>query len=729
VAQLRVIDSPLLGGLLLLFLAAGIVWLAERKRSEVLALLAVLLAYYTSAINALGGFTLFSSMLLTGVAVFLLVRHGWSRLSWVSLVGTYGSYGFWRFHSLVAHGVSGSAHFGTAFLAGYWILFTAAVFMVRSGGLRSAQRTPFVTANNAAFFVLAAQHFAAHWPDSFWIFAIVFGTVLLVLAAVANRRFRDDPALDTACVVQGLALITVGLVAKLSGYQLAVTLAAESAVLLTCSRGRHGTVYQLASAGTAAGAAFLAVLQLESLRDGSLSPGLAVAALLLFDAWWFKRLRGALATPRFDLRAAWFAVLGLVVAGVLIWEKTSEPWQPALFAAAACACAFSLPLLRLPEAALCGHGLFAIGVFSCLGSGAGPMAANISVIVAALALEQWWQRQRTVPLLSPSRGALQCTGALGALAVGLQWMVNTCTGDEWMLVAATVGVVAFAYALAARSWAVLLTGQVFTLVAIGSFATGTAFGHPDWRIALAPTISLLAISYGAQRFGAAAFPELERVLPFARVANAARVTAFALMAGWIFEYVPGVWQVPLFAGLGSALLLFGEFSRNRFRTLAGATLSVVALALFWVRFDLRPTFPQLLAIVAIPAAARFAGRHGRSEYSLAQSEQNALVTASLATVWLWVSHWTVVNVDSSNLTVAWSVLALLVLGAGFFLRERVYRLGGLAILGLAVGRIFLIDVWQLETIYRILSFLVLGAVLLVLGFAYNRLAESLRRWL
>jgi uncharacterized membrane protein len=75
------------------------------------------------------------------------------------------------------------------------------------------------------------------------------------------------------------------------------------------------------------------------------------------------------------------------------------------------------------------------------------------------------------------------------------------------------------------------------------------------------------------------------------------------------------------------------------------------------------------------------------------------------------------------------VLALIVFVGGFALRERIYRLGGLAILTLAVGRIFLIDVWQLETIYRILSFLVLGAVLLVLGFAYNRFAESLRRWL
>jgi uncharacterized membrane protein len=40
-----------------------------------------------------------------------------------------------------------------------------------------------------------------------------------------------------------------------------------------------------------------------------------------------------------------------------------------------------------------------------------------------------------------------------------------------------------------------------------------------------------------------------------------------------------------------------------------------------------------------------------------------------------------------------------------------------------------VDVWQLETIYRILSFLVLGAVLLLLGYLYNRFADRIREWL
>jgi uncharacterized membrane protein len=101
----------------------------------------------------------------------------------------------------------------------------------------------------------------------------------------------------------------------------------------------------------------------------------------------------------------------------------------------------------------------------------------------------------------------------------------------------------------------------------------------------------------------------------------------------------------------------------------------------------------------------------------------------VATTWWWVTRWTVAQFGAQNLTVSWSVAALLIFLAGFAMRERIYRLGGMAILVWAIGRVFAVDVWQLDTLFRILSFLVLGGVLLLLGFLYNRFAEQIRRWL
>ena len=100
VARLRVIESPLLGGALLLACGGALLWVADRRRWQVAGLLTVVLSYYTSAINPIGEFTLFSNLLLTAAGVFLLLRHRWVSVSWLSLVGTYGSYAFWHWYRL-----------------------------------------------------------------------------------------------------------------------------------------------------------------------------------------------------------------------------------------------------------------------------------------------------------------------------------------------------------------------------------------------------------------------------------------------------------------------------------------------------------------------------------------------------------------------------------------------------------------------------------------------------
>ena len=62
-------------------------------------------------------------------------------------------------------------------------------------------------------------------------------------------------------------------------------------------------------------------------------------------------------------------------------------------------------------------------------------------------------------------------------------------------------------------------------------------------------------------------------------------------------------------------------------------------------------------------------------------------------------------------------------------RERMYRWIGLGMLAVALGRVFVFDVWKLETLYRILSFFALGVVLLVLGFIYSKYQEKIKEWL
>ena len=53
----------------------------------------------------------------------------------------------------------------------------------------------------------------------------------------------------------------------------------------------------------------------------------------------------------------------------------------------------------------------------------------------------------------------------------------------------------------------------------------------------------------------------------------------------------------------------------------------------------------------------------------------------------------------------------------------------MGVLACALGRVVIFDIWKLETIYRILSFMALGIVLLVLGFIYNKYQERIKECL
>ena len=72
---------------------------------------------------------------------------------------------------------------------------------------------------------------------------------------------------------------------------------------------------------------------------------------------------------------------------------------------------------------------------------------------------------------------------------------------------------------------------------------------------------------------------------------------------------------------------------------------------------------------------------------------------------------------------------MVILALGFLVRDRTFRLSGLVLLLVCLLKVFLIDLRGVETLYRILSFIVLGAILLVVSFAYTKYREVLKRYI
>ena len=73
-----------------------------------------------------------------------------------------------------------------------------------------------------------------------------------------------------------------------------------------------------------------------------------------------------------------------------------------------------------------------------------------------------------------------------------------------------------------------------------------------------------------------------------------------------------------------------------------------------------------------------------------------------------------------SLSVLWALYASILTGAGIFSRLRGARMMGILLLGATILKVFLVDLSSLQTFYRIISFIVLGLLLLAVSYGYNR---------
>lgn len=73
-----------------------------------------------------------------------------------------------------------------------------------------------------------------------------------------------------------------------------------------------------------------------------------------------------------------------------------------------------------------------------------------------------------------------------------------------------------------------------------------------------------------------------------------------------------------------------------------------------------------------------------------------------------------------SLSVLWALYASLLTGIGLAKRIRGARILGILLLGGTILKVFFIDLSELQTVYRIISFIVLGLLLLSVSYGYNR---------
>jgi hypothetical protein len=91
----------------------------------------------------------------------------------------------------------------------------------------------------------------------------------------------------------------------------------------------------------------------------------------------------------------------------------------------------------------------------------------------------------------------------------------------------------------------------------------------------------------------------------------------------------------------------------------------------------------------------------------------------------WSDPAAALRAAATSLSIAWGVYSVFLLIAGFATRIRGWRLGGLILFGVTCLKLAIVDLARLEQLHRILSFMVVGALLMAGSYLYHKLETRL----
>jgi uncharacterized membrane protein len=114
-------------------------------------------------------------------------------------------------------------------------------------------------------------------------------------------------------------------------------------------------------------------------------------------------------------------------------------------------------------------------------------------------------------------------------------------------------------------------------------------------------------------------------------------------------------------------------------------------------------------------------REGSWLPSILRHPEQVLFFAQLAILFAFVP----IQLRAGMMTVGWSALGLLTFLFALSVGERSFRLAGLGVLLVGVGKIVTVDIWQASPTDRYITLIVMGAALLLVSFLYSRFRETI----
>ncbi len=261
----KVLDAPYLS--LAGLAAIVIVWagLAQRRRSPVIAGVAVAMGHFTIALATYsiarpGPYSVAGIVFLSIGGAFFLARNGWYAVAALGLVASYVNH-FYLMTQVESTHTRLEFATGMAILSTYFLVYALAEFAapesIRRGRIPLWFRNAFVAVNSFSLLLLGTAQFSGYdfARDEREIFYYLLAAVLLAIS-IAYLRLRNADPLHNAYFAKGITALTIGLATQFDAHTLTASLAVESAVLLYAAR-RNGLLVTRIVALIAGALAFL----------------------------------------------------------------------------------------------------------------------------------------------------------------------------------------------------------------------------------------------------------------------------------------------------------------------------------------------------------------------------------------------------------------------------------------------------------------------------------------
>jgi hypothetical protein len=194
--------------------------------------------------------------------------------------------------------------------------------------------------------------------------------------------------------------------------------------------------------------------------------------------------------------------------------------------------------------------------------------------------------------------------------------------------------------------------------------------------------------------------------------------------------------IPTLLSLEAAIILaLGVLTKdNTLRRLAGGAFFLAAGSLLLTEDPW--TWLSMLPTIAIGYASSLAYRYLAMEedkpitpidsFLAFGSEERGFFQnfyALTSTIFLTIALGALLNWQW--LAAAWAIEGIVLLAIGLSMWDRLYRLAGLVVFGLLIGKLLFFDLSGADTVGRIVSFMVAGVVLLAASYVYNRFVKKL----